>query len=469
MGALVPIAGGGASAAGPVPFLRVIPGGLGAAAPAVAPLAGTAASGGLVGAAGAVGGVVGPVAAVLGAFALGFAAGKLLLAAWELLNRTGGDRPATLDPNNIDTWPLPNPATGLSVSWTYRSEGYFDPVVRDRISGVATLNLPFIYGVIPDGYYAGLDYASIDWGNGTAGGGVSGGGSFRLDSVNNPSGAPIPPRLVPGDPAPPRDRPLELLQRAADSVGVPLPAPLAFVPPARPVIAPAPSRAPVVTPAPIIPPAPVPRPAPSPGVPAPATQPGQLPRITPAPGTSPAPAPQPVPFPTIDPSRPVVPIGPDGLPVPAPPAPVPVTPPWLAPYPGAPVGEPAQRPRPDLDGIATELGRVEQKQAELLRRTGPASDLGDQLKDKLEELLRDWLDNVPGDSYQLVPACPPPGGSDPLPPVVVSWGSSDNATEDLRKRLDAIAALIQAHKSMGQPTCQTPITGSEVTVHFESP
>lgn len=458
MGALVPIAGGGVGASGPVPYLRVIPGGAAAGAAVAAAVAGTPATGGLVGAAGAVGSVVGPVAAVLGAFALGFEAGKLLLAAWELLNRTGGDRPLALDNDDVDTWPLPDPATGLTISWVYRSEGYFDPVIRDRVYDTSTTGLPYVYDVIPNGYYAGLDSASLDRGNGMRGAGIAGGGSFRLLAINNPGGGPIPPRLAPGDPAPPRSGPLEQLQRAADSVGVPLPAPLAFVPPAQPVIPSAPSRAPVVVPAPVIAPAPAVRPSAPAGRPGPSTAPGTLPTLTPGPGQAPAQQPQPSTFPQVDPARPPVPIGPNGIPL-APAAPVvPVTPPDVVNYPGLTVGDPGARPRPDLDSIARELGRQEQKLAGLLSGLGYPEAF-----DRLIDLITSFN---PGTTYLLHPPCGTDANGDPLPPVEVVVPASIGESAAILNRLDALAMLLDEHKTMRQPICKGKPTGEAVTVTF---
>lgn len=469
MGALVPIAGGAVKVAGAMPALRVIQGGLTAAGGSAGVIAGGGAAGGGSLAAGA-GAVIGPALALAGAFALGFEAGTALLGLWNWLNGGRPGEPISPAEGDLNTWPTAKPGQVVTYNWGWKSAGYGESAVIIRQYGTSVGGFPRVTFSNANAYYQGLGQnglANYQDATHTQNGGVP--GAFVLISYSTSDGLPPNQPLGPSTPGPSRSPLIDALNRARESVGLSTEVPLAFIPPASPVIPSAPSRAPVVVPAPVIAPAPATSPVSPPGRPAPATQPGQIPRITPGPGTAPAPAPVTPTFPQVDPARPVVPIGPDGLPIPTPPAPVPVTPPWLAPYPGAPVGDPAQRPRPNLEAIAVELGRQEQKQAALLSRSGVEGGLAEKLREQLENLRRDLLDNVPGGSYHLQPACPPPGGSDPLPPVVVSWDASDNATEDLRKRIDAIAALIQAHKAMGQPTCNTPISGSEVTVHFESP
>jgi hypothetical protein len=142
---------------------------------------------------------------------------------------------------------------------------------------------------------------------------------------------------------------------------------------------------------------------------------------------------------------------------------------------GQPISGPGQAPAANLTAMAAELGRLERKAELMLER--PTNSLSQNLlenflreflADELRRAIRDIFDDVPGGSYTLTPPCPPPGGGDPLPPVVVPFGVGDNPVGSLIERVDAIAALIQAHKDMGQPTCQTVVYGEEVTVHFES-
>jgi hypothetical protein len=148
--------------------------------------------------------------------------------------------------------------------------------------------------------------------------------------------------------------------------------------------------------------------------------------------------------------------------------PVPVTPADLIRVGNLIVGEPSERPRANLEAIATELGRQEQKLAGLLQGNGLGGILQTELINALREAVKDLFNDVPAGSFQLIPPCPPPGGGDPLPPVVVPYDGATNPSLGILAKLDGIAGLIQAHKNMGQPTCRTVIHGEEVTVHFES-
>lgn len=60
---------------------------------------------------------------------------------------------------------------------------------------------------------------------------------------------------------------------------------------------------------------------------------------------------------------------------------------------------------------------------------------------------------------------------EPLPPVEVEWEAGTGEVAEVRARVDALAELIQVHKNMKQPTCETRRAGmrSNATVHFESP
>jgi hypothetical protein len=142
---------------------------------------------------------------------------------------------------------------------------------------------------------------------------------------------------------------------------------------------------------------------------------------------------------------------------------------------GLPISGPGQAPAPNLVAIAQELGRLEKKNEILMQRpeNGGAGEVAENsllaiLRGLLERLVEELLNGVPGGSFSLSHPCPPPGGSEPLPPVEVPYGGGGNAALAALAKLDGIADLIQAHKDMGQPTCRTPRVGQEVTVHFES-
>lgn len=294
-------------------------------------------------------------------------------------------------------------------------------------------------------------------------GGIQGGGSQSFQNTQTLVGfgqeigfnnfVPLPKTPIPGTFAP-GTRPL---------------AP----PPSEPEVAPAPAPrrpSPLVAPPPVVPLLPgtpaVPGVVPRPGQ-RPVQFPGKVPVIPPAPSTSPAirPAqPAPLAVPAVGPAvRPAPPV-------------VPVTPVDVVVVDGEVIGGPGQAPRADMIGIAAELGRIERKTENLMRRpeNGGPGELAEEgilgaLRDKLQQLLDELLNDVAGGSYQLTRPCPAPGGGEPLPPIVVPYPGGTNPIEALSGKLDGIAGLIQAHKDIGQPTCITPVTGEEVTVHFESP
>jgi hypothetical protein len=134
-----------------------------------------------------------------------------------------------------------------------------------------------------------------------------------------------------------------------------------------------------------------------------------------------------------------------------------------------------QAPQPNLPAIAQEVGRIERKTEMLLQRPtggGLPDDwldlLGEALARLIQEAIQDLMNDQPGGRFELYPSCPSSTGTEPPPPVVVEWTASDNPLEDLRKRTEALALLIQAHKDLGQPMCKTAISGRPVTVNFIS-
>ena len=409
-------------------------------------------------AAGGVGAVVGPAFAVLGAFALGRAIGEGLLDLWQWANQALREVPLEPNDGQVDTWPTPKDGQVVTYNWAWVSHGYFQPWYEERVYR-STNEIPSVSSDGENYFYEGFGRATISWG-GSSPGSTNGGlpGYLRLKSFTTSNGQP--PEVPTTQVGTPIDRSpvLDALNRARESVGMDTSVPLAFIPPAQPVIPSAPSRAPVVVPAPIIAPAPAPRPAVPAGAPGRAPAPGTLPQITPAPGAAPAPQPQPSTFPQIDPARPPLPIGPNGVPV-APAAPVvPVTPPDVINYPGLTVGDPAARPRPDLDSIAKELGRQEQKLAGLLGGLG--------YPEAFDRLL-DLISSINGGTtYTLHPPCGTDANGDPLPPVEVIVPPSIGDSSAIINRLDALAMLLDEHKAMRQPICKGKPTGRPVTVTF---
>lgn len=123
------------------------------------------------------------------------------------------------------------------------------------------------------------------------------------------------------------------------------------------------------------------------------------------------------------------------------------------------IGQPGTAPAPTLEGIASEVGKIEQKVRALLNRPEVSSDLTDLLQ-LLTELF-EFLTSLHGSgSYSLVPPC------EDGDPVVASWDPGIGTLALVNKKMDAIAELIQAHKDMRQPICHVRAQGQPVTVNF---
>lgn len=260
---------------------------------------------------------------------------------------------------------------------------------------------------------------------------------------------------------------------------VPAPAPLPSAPPApapRPLAPPAPAPLPGADPlpqpqpdgvpdeAPLAPPLAPPRPPIAPPGQAPA-QPGTSPGQAPRPGVVPAPtAPT---FPSQDPARPTQPIGPDGRPVPLlPPGPV-TTPPGQVVVGPIVIGQPGATPRADLQGIATEVGRLEQKLEFMIQQPPepPAVDLSP-LLDAINDVRATLLAPFPAGQFELFPVCERLPDGTPRPPDVAEWPAGAGPLVELGQKLDALALLIQYHKEQRQPVCRSRPVGEEVTVNF---
>jgi hypothetical protein len=156
--------------------------------------------------------------------------------------------------------------------------------------------------------------------------------------------------------------------------------------------------------------------------------------------------------------------------------PAPITTPIdsVIPWPGAPpVGSPGQSPRPDLVGIAQELGKIERKLE--IAFSPPADKPGFNWADAWGAFnaLREFLIAVSDQgSYEISSPCvsdgQPGSAADPL---VRSWSGSFGPTGQIITRLDAIAGLLQDHKTLKQPTCEggnPPATGTPIMVRFLS-
>ena len=130
-----------------------------------------------------------------------------------------------------------------------------------------------------------------------------------------------------------------------------------------------------------------------------------------------------------------------------------------------------------MEGIASEVGKLEQKLELLLAPDGPRSllDQFNRIIDQIEN-VKFLLDNLfppepyqfGSGSYELSPVCDRDAEGNLLPPRVAAWPSGVGEVAEVRARVDALAALLQHHKDLKQPTCRFGGAPSNVTVHFES-
>lgn len=427
------------------PLLRIVP-----AAASVAP---AAAGGGVVGA------LAGTALPLVASFALGYEIGTQLLRAWEALNQRlvrPGDPLPPAGPVPINGLKIPSP--GYRGLQTVNFVGTRDGSVT--VNQTTVNPYPYSIDVVvtsPFPFEPTLKRFEITLAGGPFGGYNLNSLSISVTYETPPPGESLadPPTnsepIVEG-PAPNQLEQADFAPLLAVPVTVPaLPRlPWSDVPslPATPAAPPAPGQPIGVPSRPTLPNRPGGQPV-APGVgPAPSTplQPIGDPVKGPAPAT----------VPTVDPARPPLTFpGPGTVPV-APPPLVPITDPDLIKIGNLIIGDPGERPRPDLVSISKELGRQEQKLAGLLGGLGLGS--------ALDDLLKLLTSINGGTTYSLTPPCGTTTNGDPLPvvEVIVPPTIGDNAA--VIARLDALAMLLDEHKQMRQPICKGKPTGSPVTV-----
>ena len=277
---------------------------------------------------------------------------------------------------------------------------------------------------------------------------------LEVPSPDNPTAPPITiPKAPPAVPqAPPKPSPFPIPGPNQPGT-VPIPQPIPGVP-----------TVPEPSPDPNVVPAPGPTPLPSPG-------PTPVPGTDPQPGETPIPVPPQTPIPTI-PATPTTPdtstpTTPDGSVAPQPtPLPVPTPPNVHFPVPGAPPVTDGGV-RPDLASIAAEVGRIEQKTAQLQSNQ---KDIPWWLIGPILEALGALLEqDIPGTTYQLQGICEDvaPGQDQPLAQFPVAPAKNLGA---IINRLDTIDQMLQQHLAWKTPTCKTRITpqGDWRTISFIS-
>lgn len=115
-----------------------------------------------------------------------------------------------------------------------------------------------------------------------------------------------------------------------------------------------------------------------------------------------------------------------------------------------------------------EVGRIEEKLLQLLRRPpggeGPSGEVPDWIE-ALLELLFSIGDSV---TYTMPRPCDVDAEGNPLPPLEVTAPGALNQFEVIQNRIDALAELLAIHKTVKQPNCSRPrAAGQPVTVTFE--
>ena len=232
-------------------------------------------------------------------------------------------------------------------------------------------------------------------------------------------------------------------------------------------------------------------------------------RLTPQPAT---PAPQPIPAPATEPQPEQLPDGePAAPPVPVVPGQIKVAPPQIGvpgrqgpvripggveigqdgkpvpdtkpqpgttptdqeiPWPGGqPIGSPGQQPRPTMEGIAQEVGRIEKKLAQMNTPSKPPAGQGPGGLSDLIGPLWDLLSGLTDQGeYTIASPCLPPDEQGSFQnPYREQWGPSFGRFGSLEQRVDALARLVQDHLLLPQKTCRGPKpTGEFVSVNFES-
>jgi hypothetical protein len=233
-------------------------------------------------------------------------------------------------------------------------------------------------------------------------------------------------------------------------------------------------------------PAPVPQPArralpavappavaPPPAVPEAEPLPQQAPDTTGAPSFKPQRKPggvgfkpEPVRTPVIPATA--VPMQPDARPKPAPPLPAPATPPGTTFLPDG-TQLPGNGPKPNLQSISNELGKIERK-AELLLARPAGPDLGGigDLTDLLQLLMELVGEPYEQGSFSLSSPCEKDSEGNPAEPRTVSWGAGAGRFNEVRSMLFAVMELLQHSKELRQPVCTgARAVGDPFTVIFE--
>lgn len=195
------------------------------------------------------------------------------------------------------------------------------------------------------------------------------------------------------------------------------------------------------------------------------------PTAPPVPGRSPAAVPQApparLPYSPAQPQPTGTPVSTAGTVAPQPP-PGPTTTATGTHFPGG-LPIPANPPRPTLEGIAEEVGRIEKKLGALLNpKNNTSGDWTDRLQllwQLAQQIYNALSDGRPGGEYVINSPCVLDTFDNRIDKTA-EWSSTDNNFDAVLARIDALADLLQEHKDLDQPICRHKPKGQAVQVQF---
>jgi len=124
-------------------------------------------------------------------------------------------------------------------------------------------------------------------------------------------------------------------------------------------------------------------------------------------------------------------------------------------------------PQPTLQGIAQEVGRIEQKLNTMMQVPGTQLDTFG----ILAQLFDAFLNTFDQGQYTLEGPCEIDDQGDPVDSLrTYDWGGSFNAFENIGNRIDKLAEMLQYSKTLKQPICnkKATVSGELVSVNFVS-
>jgi hypothetical protein len=140
-----------------------------------------------------------------------------------------------------------------------------------------------------------------------------------------------------------------------------------------------------------------------------------------------------------------------------------VVPPWAEVFPPSIVGNPAEAPTATLAGIAAMTGKLEEK-LKIMNNKMDLPEVDPDWLGPIKDLIDFFTSQYDEGEYVLQGPCERDSAGDLLPPLKASWPGGRGAMQELKGKVDALAELIQHHKTQGQPVCIKQKQGQPVTV-----